>query len=232
MNMYRIIKDNLPVGAKRMPKGTGPRRVTVKCDVCGWETTILYASYRDSCGRCKCCEAAASSNRSALGDAQSKGVKGAPEWNSWHCMHQRCRDPKSPNRKYYYDRGIKVCERWSGRDGYKNFISDMGRKPSPEYTLDRIDVNGDYEPDNCRWADKKQQTMNRRKSIIIEENGIKDTAGGWGRRLGLASSTIIAHAKMGVPLGAVLYNRGRGWRGDEVEGVDYYVKPYGSKPLL
>ena len=82
-----------------------------------------------------------------------------PEYSAWLAMRQRCYNPKSQRFKYYGGRGIKICSRWL--TSFDNFIEDMGRRPKGK-SLDRIDVDGDYEPNNCRWATQTEQIVNRR----------------------------------------------------------------------
>jgi hypothetical protein len=74
-------------------------------------------------------------------------------------MRSRCNTPSSGSYHNYGARGITVCARW---DDFENFIEDMGEKPGPDHSIDRIDNEGNYEPDNCRWATRKQQTENQR----------------------------------------------------------------------
>lgn len=87
-----------------------------------------------------------------------RGV-GRSEFHTWRTMIQRCTNPKSHDWKYYGGRGIKVCDRWLS---FEYFATDMGKRPAQELSLDRIDNNGNYEPGNCRWATKQQQSKNRR----------------------------------------------------------------------
>lgn len=80
---------------------------------------------------------------------------------AWRAMIQRCESPGKDKYKYYAGRGIKVCKRW--RKSFEAFLEDMGNKPSPDLSLDRINNDGDYEPGNCRWATRSQQIQNSRK---------------------------------------------------------------------
>lgn len=77
-------------------------------------------------------------------------------------MINRCTNERVPEFARYGARGISVCERWAS--SYENFLADMGRKPSPSHSIDRIDNDDNYEPGNCRWATAKQQRANRRDS--------------------------------------------------------------------
>lgn len=87
-----------------------------------------------------------------------------PEYQAWRNMLGRCNGTQKHNYRYYGGRGISVCDRWL--DSYSNFLADMGAKPSPDHSLDRIDNNGNYEPNNCQWATKKQQSDNRRPRSV------------------------------------------------------------------
>lgn len=84
-----------------------------------------------------------------------------PGYNTWVSMKSRCYNTSHGRYKDYGGRGIKVCERWI--ESFQNFIDDMGNKPGKDYSLDRIDNNGNYEPSNCRWATREQQQANTRQ---------------------------------------------------------------------
>lgn len=91
--------------------------------------------------------------------ARVHGKTGTLTWSSWEAMHKRCK-PSHKSKKYYYDRGIRICERWFS---FEKFLSDMGRRPGKKYSLDRINNDRGYEPNNCRWATHRQQVLNQRR---------------------------------------------------------------------
>lgn len=100
----------------------------------------------------------------------------SPEYSSWQAMKNRCLNPKAEDYRYYGGRGITVCPQWLGFDA---FLADMGRRPTPKHTLERQDVDGNYEPGNCCWATRKEQSRNRRYARtqawkLAETLGIKD----------------------------------------------------------
>jgi hypothetical protein len=94
-----------------------------------------------------------------------KGISKFPEYSVWRHMISRCYNPKDISYKYYGGRGIQVCGRW--KHCFQNFIEDMGRRPVDhlsKFTLERINNDGNYEPENCKWLLQEEQWLNRRKA--------------------------------------------------------------------
>jgi|SRR6185369_7464456 len=112
----------------------------------------------------------------------------------WKAMRGRCRTKTDQNYRHYGGRGIKICERWNT---FENFRNDMG-DPEAGLTLDRIDVNGNYEPSNCRWVTMKEQTRNKRNSLLLTFNGKTQIIPDWAKELNLVASTLYARASRGL----------------------------------
>jgi len=104
----------------------------------------------------------------------------------WHAMRARCKYPSQENYHLYGGRGISVCVRWLD---FASFVEDMGECP-PGMTLDRINPDGDYTKDNCRWTDAKQQARNRRNNRLLEHHGKKQTLAEWAEELGISRSVL------------------------------------------
>lgn len=100
------------------------------------------------------------------------GMSKTKEYEAYYAMRQRCYNPKNIDYYNYGERGIGVCERW--RNSFSNFLEDMGKCPKG-YTLDRLDNDLDYSPDNCRWADRKTQGVNRRTTRTVTHLGVETT---------------------------------------------------------
>lgn len=101
-----------------------------------------------------------------------------PEFKAWLGMRKRVQDPTYHAYERYKARGIKICGRWSE---FANFYEDMGKRPE-DMTLERIDNNGNYEPSNCKWATRLEQTNNRENTIHITYKGETDTLSNWARK--------------------------------------------------
>lgn len=132
-----------------------------RCD-CGRE--IVVASSRLRQGRKNCCPSDEHKSERRI----SLTVEYKPEYHSWRNMQKRCFDPKNQAYRYYGARGITVCERWKS---FRNFLLDMGRKPHPRFTIERENVDGGYEPSNCKWIARSEQGRNKRNSVFVTYAG-------------------------------------------------------------
>jgi hypothetical protein len=172
----------------------GPNSLwNVRCD-CGTEKIMNGSSIRrtKSCG---CLVREVFAKRNYIHGDSVRG-KVTPEYHAWAGAIKRCEDQSNDNWIYYGGRGIQVCDLW--RNSYPAFLENMGRKPSPKHSLDRIDNDGNYEPGNCRWATKTQQMRNRRDRRIITF---------FGRPMPASEAAEL----VGLKYDAFLFRLDRGW---------------------
>lgn len=138
------------------PPRHGIRYVLCRC-ACGVEREVQLQAIRNGHSRaCKSCGISTHGETSAI-----RHGKVTVEYLTWKQMRSRCGNVRSADYPDYGGRGIAVCDRWQT---FENFLADMGRKPTPKHSVDRIDVNGNYEPGNVRWATIDEQARNKRPS--------------------------------------------------------------------
>ena len=145
------------------PSHNHKRGVTALCQ-CGniWKGYTYNLTRKDSpVQSCGCLKDEKSSARMKV-MATKHGLKNTIEYRTWQNIKVRCLNNKRHNYRWYGGQGVKVCKRWL--NSFENFLKDMGKRPSPEYTIDRIDPSGNYEPSNCRWVTWGIQRLNKRRN--------------------------------------------------------------------
>lgn len=161
------------VAIERLPTTSNGSRWVFKCD-CGNRTEALLSNVR--CGAVKSCGCLGSRNtigQRSLKHGHGIGFKKSRTATAWRNAKTRCFNRKNEKYSDYGGRGITMCEEWS--NDFRTFLRDMGECPDG-LTLERDDVNGNYEPGNCRWATPKEQVNNRRKTLRVEGHPLVDFA--------------------------------------------------------
>jgi len=133
---------------------------------------------------------------------KGKSFHKEPWYNSYHSMMDRCYRETAKNYPFYGGRGIAVCAEWHNIEAFESWVKKSDFQKG--LTLERKDVNGDYCPENCTWATKKQQANNRRNTVVIEHNGKSHTVSEWADILGMSRSTINNRYHRGLPTEKVL----------------------------
>lgn len=111
-----------------------------------------------------------------------------PEYSIWLEVKRRCYNPNFKDFKNYGGRGIKMCDEW--KSSFSNFYNSLGQRPTPKHQIDRIDNEGNYEPDNCRWATRREQANNKRNNRLVTIHGKTKTFSGWSDETGLSRELI------------------------------------------
>lgn len=126
---------------------------------------------------------------------KTHGLSHDPEYNIYCGIKNRCYNKNHHTYKRYGGRGITMCDRWI--NSYENFIADMGRRPVGDYSIDRIDNDGSYSPENCRWATRSEQGNNRSQNHRITFMGVDMTMKQWSEYTGINNTTLSSRLKCG-----------------------------------
>ena len=169
---------------------------------CGKMATVasgnLRSGHTQSCG-CIQYERCAEANTATK---TTHGMTDTLEYATWTAMKTRCLNPNASNYHLYGSRGITICPEWI--DSFEAFYADMGPRPSPDYSIDRIDNDGPYSPDNCRWATQQEQRRNSRQNVMLTYNGRTMCVVAWAEQLGLGCDAIRYRLRHGWPTEKVL----------------------------
>lgn len=185
------------------PTGYKNDMVKVRCD-CGGEKFVrprsLTSGKTMSCG----CLAKERATELCLSRVKHGYARVAPSddrrvYRAYHGMLNRCYNPNAGKYDDYGGRGIYVCDSWRGEGGFERFISDMGPKPKG-CSIERIDNDGPYSADNCRWATTREQCNNRRSNVVLSYGGKTQTLTQWCTELGMKFSTVYDRLKRGWPV--------------------------------
>lgn len=195
-------------------------KIIKKCTNCGNNFSVKQSDINRGRGRF-CSKRCAASGRNSHFYKHGHTIgKQSKEYMTWAGIKSRVKRGNILNRKYYKDRGITMCDRWF--NSFENFLLDVGKAPGAEYEIDRIDVNGNYEPLNCRWVTHTEQMNNIRSNKVLNYKGVSMTQAQWGQKFGLSGRVIHKRLKRGwslrkalnTPLGSQKNERFIKWKND------------------
>lgn len=187
-------------------RSNGRRMFLCSC-VCGNEFSALGENLRsgntNSCG----CFASQRAREAKTTHGDSVGRVKSPEMIAWQSLKGRCINPKNPRYKDYGGRGIIVCKEWI--ESFEVFLQDMGRRPSPQHSIERKSTNGDYTPSNCVWATPDVQGNNKRNNILLEYAGVKRSLAQWATILKRPYSLLYWRHSVGWSVHDILFKESK-----------------------
>lgn len=169
----------------------GKGKYLCRCE-CGTEASVAAGNLRNG-GSTQCKNCSGKQNAST-----KNGVTQYVEYRIYKHMIRRCTNSSDKRYSLYGGRGVSVCDRWV--ESFFNFLKDMGRRPTDQHSIDRIDNDGNYEPSNCRWATAKQQANNRSTSVLHSAFGKSQTLRGWADETGVSYDLLKARLKRGLSM--------------------------------
>lgn len=172
---------------------TAVRKSRVRCS-CGTERWVQ--TYTLKAGKSTNCGCARGKPRPAGYRLKAKRATDHPLYEAWKAMNRRCSDPGAPGYSSYGGRGISVCEAWRGQEGFWRFVADMGER-SEGVSLDRINNDGPYAPENCRWATRSEQNRNTRLTRYVQVDGAQTPVATAAEQLNVVPETIKARLDRG-----------------------------------
>ena len=206
--MFRHAKSDDIIPGQQFVRLTVVQRVSrhywlCRCR-CGKQTSVyaynLLTKKSKSCG---CLTADMTRSRATI-----HGLTETPEYTTWLAMRRRCQRPKDPNYARYGGRGLTICKRW---DRFEHFIADMGQRPTPQHSIERINNDGNYTPRNCRWATRAEQSMNKSNNLTFDYRGERWTTKRAAEFTGLCLRAIRKRIKLGWAPERILTEPKREW---------------------
>ncbi len=198
------------------PKGNALWHCRCKC---GNEVTVQYSNLTSgntqSCG-CLLTDVMVERNT-------THGNSDSPEYETWQHMKRRCLDESCKDYKNYGARGITVCDRWL--NSFQAFFEDMGKRPSPKHSIERVDNSKGYEPGNCVWATKEEQMRNTRRTVFLTSEGKTLHLAEWCRLRGLKREMVAARLDRGWSHEDALRPAMRSWSTRRGARVANPIKP-------